>query len=100
MDSEKKLDELYKLAKSNNEMIQKLYKRSQFAFAWGILKILIIVALAYGSWVFLQPYIDILQSLYQNVQSTSEAFSSIKINASDLFNAFSAEEVMEIQESQ
>lgn len=67
---DKKLEEMYVLTKDNNRMLHAMRRE---AFIGGILKfvwwVLIIIVLPYLVYVwYLQPYLDQVLSVYQQVQ--------------------------------
>ena len=59
-----------KLAKENNKILRKMRGAQKRAAFFTILKWIIIIIIFAGSFYFLQPYFQVVQDLYQQIQTT------------------------------
>jgi len=58
---------LVELAEENNKLLRKLHHSLMFGRVFRILYWVIIIGIGFGALYFLQPYIDSVQNLYNNV---------------------------------
>ena len=59
-----------KLSKENNRMLKKMRSAQKRANFLKLLYWLIIIGIAVGGFYFLQPYFEVVQDLYQQIQTT------------------------------
>ena len=59
-----------KVAKENNNMLRKMRGAQRRANIFKFLYWLVIIGIAVGAFYFLQPYFQVVQDLYQQVQTT------------------------------
>lgn len=59
-----------KLSRENNKMLKKMRGAQKRAAFFAILKWIIIVIILVGGFYFLQPYFQVVQDLYQQIQTT------------------------------
>ncbi|OGJ03144.1 hypothetical protein A3G06_01660 [Candidatus Nomurabacteria bacterium RIFCSPLOWO2_12_FULL_46_14] len=65
----KLLEETLELTKENNQMLRKVRGVQKRAAIWNIVKVVLIVGIAYGSFYYLEPYVDKIMSLYSSIFS-------------------------------
>ena len=71
------LERLVKLAEENNKLLRKLHRSLMVGRTFRILYWLVIIGAAFGALYFLQPYLESVQGLYNNVTDAQENFGSI-----------------------
>ena len=59
-----KIDDLIALTKENNELLRKVRRTQQIAQITRVFYWIVIIGLAFGSFYFLQPYLESLKGLY------------------------------------
>ena len=71
MDAEEKrlLVETNKLAEKNYKLLKKLHKSMVWDRVWSIVRWIVIIGLAVGSFYFIQPYVDRVFDTYNAVFS-------------------------------
>ena len=87
---EPSLEDIYKLAKDNNRMLRAIRRD---AFVGGILKFVFWIAiffiLPYILYVvYLQPYLETIQSTYENLNQSAGTLSSAAKDVEELKNQF------------
>ncbi len=85
MDPESKqvLANILEISEENNKMLHKIRGVQKKEAIWSTLKFLAIMAVAFGSFYFLEPYFDKIMQVYQSFGDMQE-----KINESPLKNLF------------
>lgn len=82
MDPEEKemLKQTLSLAEENNEMLRKVRGVQQREMFWHIAKVVIIAGLAFGSFYFLEPYLNKVVSMYNSIDGVQQKLdnSSLK----------------------
>ena len=73
------LKETFELAKENNKMLRKVRGVQKRQFFWSILKILIVIGIALGSFYFLEPYVNKMMDLYSSISGTGQKVNNIPI---------------------
>jgi hypothetical protein len=78
MDSESKklIEETFELEQENNRMLHKVRSVQKWDTFWSGLKIIVIVGIAFGSFYFLEPYMDKVMNLYNSFSGTKQTTSS------------------------
>ncbi|MFA6095316.1 MAG: hypothetical protein WC767_00515 [Candidatus Paceibacterota bacterium] len=66
----KMLVDTYELSVENNKILRKMRRSALVSSFFRVLYIAIILALTFGSYYLIQPYIDQLKGVYGNVQDT------------------------------
>ncbi len=69
---EDKIDEIYRLVKKNNSMIKRMHDAQKRAFIFRLIKWFVVIALAVAVYVYIEPYVDQFEGLYENFKETSE----------------------------
>ncbi|HEY4507474.1 MAG TPA: hypothetical protein VJJ47_01135 [Candidatus Paceibacterota bacterium] len=67
-DTETQIREIRELAEETNRLVRKLHSRARWATAGSAIKWLIYAGIAFGTFVFLQPYLEAVLSGYQKIQ--------------------------------
>ena len=78
MDSETKklLEEVLELGRDNNKMLKKVRGVQKREAVWSALKMILVIGIAFGSFYFLQPYVDQLMSMYSSISTASQKLNS------------------------
>ena len=79
IEERKMIQQTLALARENNKLIKKMRKAALIGRAWKIFYWIVIIGISIGAFYFLQPYVESIQSVYQNVQDVSD-------NVGTLFN--------------
>ena len=81
MDPESKqlLQNTLALAEENNKLLHKIRGVQKRETVWRVLKYVVIIAIAFGSFYFLEPYLDKLVGVYDSVMGIQQ-----KVNNSPL----------------
>ena len=88
MDQESKqlLQNTLALAEENNKMLHKIrgvQKRSTF---WQVLKLIVIIGIALGSFYYIEPYLNKIMDLYNSVSGMQQQINNSPIQ--DLLEKF------------
>lgn len=78
------LREIHKLTKENNRILQKLERDAKRARLWKTLRIAIVLALLFGAYYFVQPFIDNLTKAYASIQQSFEELQKTKDSLSNI----------------
>ena len=57
-----------KILLENNQMLHKLLRAQHWATAWSVLRWVIIIGISIASYYYLQPYLDQMLKIYQQIQ--------------------------------
>lgn len=79
-ESKKLLQATFEIAKENNAMLHKVRAVQKRTALFSIIKLLVIVGLSYGAFVYLEPYFDKVINAYNSI-STFEQKVDINSNA-------------------
>jgi hypothetical protein len=84
MDPEEKalLEEAVELSRENNKMLRKVRGVQKRQAIWSFIKIILIIAIAFGSFYYLEPYLNKLMNLYGQITGTG-----VKVDPTTLQNA-------------
>lgn len=85
----KMLRELHRLTKENNTMLHKLHRDAKRSRMWRTLRIIVTLALLFGAYYFVQPFIQNLTNAYTSIQQSFEDIQKTRndfSNVSSLFN--------------
>ena len=74
MDSESKklLEKTFALAEENNKMLHKVRSIQKWATWWSMLKVIIIVGVAFGVFYFLEPVVNKFISIWNNISGSQQ----------------------------
>lgn len=76
-DEQRQLKEALELSRANNILLRKMWRAVQWGRAIKGLYWIVIIGIAIGSFYFLQPYIDTLESLYGGLQGAQGQFKNL-----------------------
>ncbi|MFA6585610.1 MAG: hypothetical protein WCS86_00395 [Candidatus Paceibacterota bacterium] len=78
MDPESKqlLQNTLALAEENNKMLHKIRGAQRREVVWRTLKILVIIAIAFGSFYFVEPYLNKVMDMYNSVVGVQQKLNS------------------------
>ncbi len=86
-ETKKLLEEVLELGRDNNKMLKKVRGVQKREAVWGALKMVLIIGIAFGSFYFLQPYVDQLMSMYSSISTASQKLNSSISTASQKLNS-------------
>lgn len=71
MDPEEKklLEKTLKLSEENNQILRKMQRATRLAFAWGLIKILIIIVPIVVGYLYLEPRLGALKKEIDQIRS-------------------------------
>ena len=75
-ESRRILDETYKLATENNKMLRKMRSAQKWATFWSAVRWLIIIGLTFGSFYFLEPYMNKVLDAYDSISGLNTQIKS------------------------
>lgn len=73
---------VYEMVKDTNKRVRKLESRARRATVMSIIKWIVYIAIAVGSYYYIQPYINSLKEMYAQVQETTTNINGFNENAS------------------
>jgi hypothetical protein len=79
-DIEKRISSIEETVEENNEMLRKIRKKEVFNFWFNIIKILIFVGVTYYGYLYIQPFLEQLLSVYASLKDTADSANEIKQN--------------------
>ena len=71
-ESKKLLEETFRLTQENNNMLRKVRSVQKWANLWSLLKVLLIIGIALGSFYFLEPFVNKFISIWNNVSGNQQ----------------------------
>lgn len=80
-ESEKLLRETFELVKDNNTMLHKIRRGQKWASFMRVVYWLIIIGISIGAWYYLQPYVNKMMNLYNQVSGSSQTVNSVNLNS-------------------
>lgn len=86
MDEETKqiLEETLVLTKENNNMLHKVRNVQKWATFWRVVKILLVLGFALGSFYYIEPYLNKMLDLYNSISNTQQNLNGGVTNIQDL----------------
>ncbi len=76
MDSEK-IDQILKLTEDNHAMLKKIRGTQKTAQMFRAIYWIVIIALTFGAYVFIQPYLEKITGLYSQGSSVLDNFKNL-----------------------
>ncbi len=76
-ESKKMLEATFSLAEDNNKMLHKIRSAQNLASFMRILYWVVILGIAFGSFYYLQPYVDQVQSIFKETGTTLNQLKNI-----------------------
>ena len=88
MDQESKqlLQNTLALAEENNKMLHKIRGVQKRGTLWQVLKLIIIIGIALGSFYYIEPYLNKIMDLYNSVSGMQQQINNSPIQ--DLLKKF------------
>ena len=88
MDSESRqlLQNTLALAEENNKMLHKIRGVQKRGTLWQVLKLIIIIGIALGSFYYIEPYLNKIMDLYNSVSGMQQQINNSPIQ--DLLKKF------------
>lgn len=71
-ESKKLLEATYSLEKENNAILNKVRRVQKWETYWSRFKMLIIIAIALGSFYFLEPFVNKFIDIWNNVSGSQQ----------------------------
>lgn len=65
------------LTEENNKLLHKIRGVQRRATIWGTIKILVIIAIALGSFYYIEPYLNKIMDLYSSVSGIEQNVKSV-----------------------
>ena len=72
------LREIHKLTKENNTMLRRLERDAKRARFWKMVRVTFVLALLFGAYYFVQPFIENLTNAYSSIQNTFQELQNTK----------------------
>ena len=76
-ESEELLKNTLTLARENNKMLHKIRRVQKRETFWHVLKLIIIIGIALGSFYFIEPYLNKIVNLYNSVFSMQQNIKNV-----------------------
>lgn len=78
MDQEEKeiLRETFELTKENNKMLRKVRRVQKFQAFWNVLKILVIIGIAFGIFIYLEPYMEKAMNVFNQISGMKQSLDN------------------------
>lgn len=80
LDVERRIERIEEIVEENNKMLHKIRRKEIFNFWFGILKLMILLGVVYYGYTLIQPFLNQLWEIYQNIKETADTASEIKNN--------------------
>ncbi len=75
--TKKLLDQTYRLTEENNRYLKKIDRRQRLNFYWRLFIMILAVASALGIYYYMQPYIDQVITIYNQVEKNVAQFGTV-----------------------
>ena len=69
------LERVAVLSEENNHILRGIRRANRFGVVWKILYWVVVIALSYGAYVYIQPYFDQLLKMYDQVKGTADTLT-------------------------
>ncbi len=86
--NEQQQQELFELVKENNKMLKVIRFNQRIQTVTRILQFLFVIGLFGASYYFLQPYLEKVMELYNQVQTTAQTANEFKTTLQGSFMNF------------
>lgn len=74
---------MYELLEDTNKRVKRLERHARMATIGSLLKWIVYIAIAVGSYYYIQPYIEKVAAMYNQIQNTSSDVEQLKTDASN-----------------
>lgn len=71
-ESKKLLEETFRFAQENNNMLRRVRSVQKWANLWSLLKVLLIIGIALGSFYFLEPFVNKFIGIWNNISGSQQ----------------------------
>ncbi len=78
------LERTYKIAEENNGILRSIQRANRLSLTFRILYWLVIIGFSYGAYYFIQPYLQTMLGLYDQVQGNVNTVQSLTNKFGDL----------------
>ncbi|HEY4478503.1 MAG TPA: hypothetical protein VI775_01530 [Candidatus Paceibacterota bacterium] len=78
------LENTYALAKENNELLHSLQRRARIGTAMKVFYWAVIILMSFGAYYFIQPYMNMLLGLTDQIGGNSDTVRNLSQNFGDL----------------
>jgi len=75
-DRDIELREIKDLTIENNRMLHAIQRRARWSMAWRIFYWIVITGIAFGSFIYLQPYLEKVTNTYNSLVTTQQKISN------------------------
>lgn len=76
------IKKLQQTVDENHAMLVSVQRRARLSILFSGIKWVVIIGITFGSFFFLQPYLEQLQSTYSSIGSITDSFAGIKSSTS------------------
>lgn len=73
----KLIERIAQLSEENNRLLKKLVRAQNWATVWSVLKWTIVILLTLWGYYYLQPYLDQMLKLYQQLSPTVSSLQNL-----------------------
>jgi hypothetical protein len=80
-ETNKLLQDTFELVKDNNIMLHKIRRGQKWASFMRMVYWIFIIGISIGAWYYLQPYVNKMISLYNQVSGSTSTVNSLDINS-------------------
>lgn len=85
-EEKKLLERAVALGEENNKILRGIRRGNRWAIAYNIIYWIAIIALSFGAYVYLQPYLEQLMKMYADISGTVNNVSKIGDQIPDIQN--------------
>ncbi len=75
---EERMDEILRLTRENHDMLRSIRSHQRWAAAMRIVYWLVIIGLAFGSWLVVEPYLQSLLNTYASIEQGLNSVNAIQ----------------------
>jgi len=90
------LEETARLTKENHKILKGMQRKQALGALWSTIKWIVIILFTIWSWMLVQPYIERMQRLYEQVQETSNTVNDLKVKAETTLNPSGLQDVLNV----
>jgi uncharacterized protein (UPF0333 family) len=71
------LERTYKMAEENNDILKSIRRANRLSLAFRVLYWVVILGVSYGAYYFIQPYLQSMLGLYDQVRGNVDTVQSL-----------------------
>jgi len=79
-ESKKMLQNMLELTEENNKMLHKVRGVQRRGAIWQTLKVIVILSIAFGSFYFLEPYLNKIMETYDSIVGVGQEIKDSPLN--------------------